>query len=321
MADLSPSAFRQQIARGKPQSLYLIVGDDEVEKGQLAAAVADLVEEGLRAFNVERLHGAETSATALLDAVQTLPMMADRRVIIVLEAERLLVPKRESEAAEKAAEALSALFTSPPDHAVIALVAGNLDGRSRLVKLLMKQAAVVRCGELENVADARRWIKAQVEAAGAKMEAAAVNLLAEQIGPDAARLRGELDRVMLFAAAGKAVTVDDVRETLGAPSLQDEWAMARAIEHGDAAEALRELALMLEEGRFAPMILGQLGWVVRTKLPPARVPRAIEALFRADLNLKSSGGDSRILLERLVVELCGPDGGGRPRNLERRRQG
>jgi DNA polymerase III delta subunit len=34
------------------------------------------------------------------------------------------------------------------------------------------------------------------------------------------------------------------------------------------------------------------------------VPAAIEALFRTDLELKSSGGDPRVLLERLVVELC-----------------
>jgi len=36
-----------------------------------------------------------------------------------------------------------------------------------------------------------------------------------------------------------------------------------------------------------------------------RVPGAIEALFRTDVDLKSSGGDPRVLLERLVIELCG----------------
>jgi len=54
-------------------------------------------------------------------------------------------------------------------------------------------------------------------------------------------------------------------------------------------------------------ILGQLAWFVRDKMAdPRRVPAAIEALFRTDLDLKSSGGDPRILLERLVVELCAP---------------
>src|SRR5262249_3195957 len=80
-----------------------------------------------------------------------------------------------------------------------------------------------------------------------------------------------------------------------------------AIESGNAAEALRQIALLFDAGGEAYMVLGQLGWLVRSKFPaitPAAVAPAIEALFRTDEQLKSSGGDPRILLERLVVELC-----------------
>ena len=56
-----------------------------------------------------------------------------------------------------------------------------------------------------------------------------------------------------------------------------------------------------------PQILGQLAWFVRDKMADTRrIPGAVEALFRTDLDLKSSGGDPRVLLERLVVELCTP---------------
>jgi DNA polymerase III delta subunit len=64
---------------------------------------------------------------------------------------------------------------------------------------------------------------------------------------------------------------------------------------------------MLDAGSPAEKILGQLGWLVRTKFPalaPAEVSTAVQALFRTDLALKRSAGDARILLERLVVELC-----------------
>jgi DNA polymerase III delta subunit len=54
------------------------------------------------------------------------------------------------------------------------------------------------------------------------------------------------------------------------------------------------------------MVLGQLAWFVREKLAdPRRIAAAIDALFRTDVDLKSSAGDPRVLLERLVVELCG----------------
>jgi DNA polymerase III delta subunit len=92
------------------------------------------------------------------------------------------------------------------------------------------------------------------------------------------------------------------------PGSSDDWALVRALDRGDAATALRELRSRLEQGGVPFMILGQLAWAVRTppprgRYPAHKLPAAIEALFRTDLALKSSG-DPRLLLERLVVELC-----------------
>ena len=72
-------------------------------------------------------------------------------------------------------------------------------------------------------------------------------------------------------------------------------------------EALRQLALMMDSGAPPEKILGQLGWLVRAKFPaiaPGHLASAVERVFETDLALKRSAGDPRILLERLVVELC-----------------
>ena len=141
----------------------------------------------------------------------------------------------------------------------------------------------------------------------------------ERAGTDVKRLRNDVDRLLLYALGQKTITVDDVREIVGPAALQDDWAMTNAIEAGDGATALRQLALMLEAGAPPEKILGQLGWLVRTKFPVHRAGAlrpAIDALFRTDLDLKRSAGDPRVLLERLVVELCawkrGDRGAGRP---------
>ena len=88
----------------------------------------------------------------------------------------------------------------------------------------------------------------------------------------------------------------------------DDWAVVNAIGDGDAARALRETALRLDRGDSVHALVGQLRWWVSSKMAqtaPARVRPAIEALLRTDLALKSSGGDERVLVERLVVELSG----------------
>src|SRR5258708_17784552 len=101
MAPAPPAAVRKQIQSGTPDAIYLIQGEDEVEKSALGEEFAELVDEGLRAFNVERIHAGDlTTGDKLADgvasivaAVRTLPMMAPRRVVTVLQAETLLAPK------------------------------------------------------------------------------------------------------------------------------------------------------------------------------------------------------------------------------------
>ena len=315
MATLSPAAVRQQISGGTPDPIYLLLGEDEIEKSALAAEFAELVEEGLRAFNVERIHAGDLTTGdrlaegvgSIVAAVRTLPMMVPRRVVTVVQAETLLTPKRESEAATRALEQLEALLKRPEAQTTLVFVATSVDKRSKMFKVMQKQATIVECGVLEDMADAERWVRTRIAAAGAVIDPTAARLIAQRAGTDVKRLRGDVDRLLLYALGQKQITADDVREVTGPAALQDDWAMTTAIESGQAADALRQLALMFDAGAPAEKILGQLGWVVRAKFPalaPAEVRPAVDALFRTDLALKRSAGDPRVLLERLVVELC-----------------
>ena len=309
------ATVRQQIASGETDPIYLLLGEDEVEKSALAAEFADVVDEGLRAFNVERLHAGDMTTgdklaggvAGLVAATRTLPMMAPRRIVTISQAEMLLAPKRESDAASRALDQLEAMLKAPEPLTTLVFVVGTIDKRGRMYKLLAKQATVVECGAIADQADAERWVKNRVAAAGAEIEPLAARRLAERAGPDVKRLRGEVDRLLLYAMGQARISVDDVREVAGPAALQDDWGMTNAIEAGQAGDALRQLALMLDAGAPAEKVLGQLGWLVRTKFPalaPGELTASFQALFRTDMALKRSGGDSRVLLERLVVELC-----------------
>ena len=331
MAAATPSTVRAQIAQRKPAPVYLIVGDDDVETSRLAADFASLVDDDLRAFNVERVYASDKGVTAgsIADSARLLPMMADHRVVIVLRAEKLLKPKRRGKAEEEAPEdddetptevdALDAYVKNPEAQTVLVFVAADIDRSRKLSKTLLKNATIVECWGLLPGKDARvdliqvarqaeAIVKKTVAAAGHEIEPAAAQLLAKRAGTDITTLRGDVERLLLYVAGRPKITVADVREVVSSETSQDDWAVTNAIQRGDRAEALRQLALSLEAGGVPYQILGQLAWFARDKLPyidPRRVPMAIEALFRTDLDLKSSGGDPRVLLERLVVELCG----------------
>ncbi len=304
MPPLAMAALRAQLAAGTIGPLYMLVGSDEIERAAVAAEFAELVDEELRAFNVDRLHGGETTVDRLAECANTLPMLASRRVVIVLEAEKLLVPRRESKTSERDQERLEQLLQAAPPETVMVFVCGPLDMRRRAVKILVKDACIVECGTIADAADAQRWVKAGAAGAGVTLEPAAIRTLVDRVGPDITRLRAALERVMLYGMGQSTIGVEDVREVVAATAeTQVDFGIAKAIWRNDARDALRELDLSLEAGAMPVMVLGQLR-VAAEKLPSPRLRQAVEAVFRTDLALKSSGGNPRILLERLVVELC-----------------
>ena len=328
MPTATPQAVRKQLAQRKPDAIYLIVGDDDAEMSRLSADVSALVEDELRAFNLERMYACEKGVTtfSIVESARTLPMMADRRVIVVLRAERILKPKRRGKDEEPDdadelpgdTDVLEAYVKRPEPLTTLVFVATDVDRSRRLYKAIQKHATIVECWGLRGGRDGRvdlRQVARTAEAlvrqavadAGQQIDPAAARLIADRAGTDIATLRGDVERLLMYAAGKAKIDVKDAQEVVSSETSQDDWAVTNAIQRGDAAEALRQVALALESGGVPYMILGQLGWFVREKLPasdPRRVPAAIDALFRTDLDLKSSGGDPRVLLERLVVELC-----------------
>ena len=175
----SVAEIRKTIKSGKTGPLYLLEGDDLQSRHDLALEFANVVDEGLQAFNVQSFYANEATNVAardqligsLLSNARTLPMMAPRRVIILHEADRLLAPKRgkddeDGEAVEaptsaKAAvgkpqkgkrvattpaEELEAYIEQPEPMTTLVFVSAPLDNNRRLVKLLRKHADVVDCG-------------------------------------------------------------------------------------------------------------------------------------------------------------------------------
>ncbi|MBK5296300.1 MAG: hypothetical protein JJE40_04015 [Vicinamibacteria bacterium] len=335
MPPLTPQAFRAQVASGATNPVYLIVGDDDHEKSSLALALGEMVEEDLRAFNVERLYAFDGTVTpmAVAEAARTLPMMAPRRVVIVLQAEKLFDPKKKRKAVESAPqdedapgslEPLMDYLSDPSPTTALAFLFSTPEGAKapadiplaknlKVTKALLKAATIVVCTGLDGGKDPARWIEQQATSAGLSVEGSVVARILQQSGGDAGRLRADVDKLLLFAQGAGRLTLEHVATVVGAAEHHaQEWGLENAVQAGDAVKALRELKAELDSGvNGAPFwILGRLGAAVRnprarTPYPARRLQAAVDALLRTDLALKSSGGDPRVLLERLVVELCG----------------
>lgn len=340
MPALSLSKLRAVIGNKPLGPLYLLVGEDVRLVEQVVDQIEATIDPADRPFAVERVYAGDAGGAPLdiAASARVFPMLGDRRIVFVMRAERLLKPKRASRSAETDDEEepdegeapadmgpLEDYLAGPVPSTTVVFVAAEIDKSRRLTKKLLEAAQVVTFGGLEGEgrsgrADTRaaaEWVRSELEQAQRAIDPVAVHLLVDRAGGDITKLRGDLERLLLYTEGRKRITRDDVAEVASIATQLDDWAVVNAIADGDAPRALREAAARLERGDSPHGLVGQLRWWVSQRLAegaPERVAAALDALLRTDLALKSSGGEDRVLVERLVIDLTG-------RPLPRQRSG
>jgi DNA polymerase-3 subunit delta len=330
---LDPSALKKQLAAGRLGPVYVLLGEDLKLIDRMVEAMEATIDPADRPFAVEHFHAGDEGAgpVDIAAAARGLPMLGDRRLVIVRRAERLLKPKRNTKSADAADEdgddsnqeaadvtALEEYIQAPVSSTTLVFVAAEIDRSRRLVKRLLEHALVAEFGGLAaNDAAGRRearqtaaeWLRDEVTRSGKSIDADAARLLVERAGHDITKLRGDVERLWLFTEGRKRIVADDVLAVVSATTaVDDDWAVPNALAAGNAALALAEVGKRLDRGDSPHGIVGQLRWWVSNRLvegDASRVKPALEALLRTDLALKSSGGDDRVLVERLVLELTG----------------
>ena len=323
---MTPAQVRAQIAAGDTAPIYLIESDDLPSRQEVAQAFLGLIDEGLHAFNVATFFARDATTAGdrdglyadILAAARTMPMMAPRRLVIVHDAEALLTPKRvkdeEPEVAPKGrrpkattpAEEFEAYLQRPEPTTTLVLETAGLDRGRRVTKLLLAQAAIVNPAALNSPEDVARWLAARLDRDEMRIEPAAVQALVDAVGLDLPRLRSEADKLVLYAAGESTITAAHVSELVATvDESSGVFALIDFVSAGKAAAALREVDALLEAGSAPPMILGLVRTAAGKLRPDARARRALSAVLDADLAIKTSRGEPRHVLERLVVELCG----------------
>jgi DNA polymerase III delta subunit len=220
----------------KIDGLVIIEGEDPILAQRALDAVLDrLLPEDLRALNCDVFDGPESESIGRSagDAVNAMPFLAERRVVVVRNCQRLRAqPRRDLWAVAENVPAGNTLVLEdlfPPAKKTKPEPYGQLAGRKAL-----------RIDTTPNADVRERFVRETLEALGAKAQPRVVTILAES-DADAGSIRNDLEKLAL---GGKTITVADLeRESL---SVEDPkaWQYAAAVVEGRTAEAL-EIAFEL----------------------------------------------------------------------------
>jgi DNA polymerase III subunit delta len=239
-------------------------------------------------------------------------------------------------------EILENYVESPSDSAVLVLVCNSWLKTTRLHKALDKAGAIRWCEPIRQHA-APAWITRRArERYGKGIEPAAAARLADLIGPDLARLDNELAKLSLYDPASASIPVKAVDDLVGFQHEQEIWDLINALSARDAKIALRKvdelwqldpkieytavgaifswLNQVLRAREMLDRRLGDGAIIAALKLWPAdRATKIIslakswgvsgsarwsQELLRVDIGNKTSVGESRVNLEKFIVQLC-----------------
>ena len=321
------TAFRHR--NFKP--LYFLYGTERFLMDELQETLrTHALAEHERDFNFDLVYGAETDAAAVLGLCASYPMMAEQRVVIVRDFDKLKDNR---------------LFTSyaeqPNPTAVVLLLCSSKPNLSAHPYRALKKHAVAAEFKPLYANQMPGWIQRRAEANGYRLDDAAVAMLADFVGTNLHAAAAELDKLVTYAGGRTRLTADDVVEASGQTRDFNVFELQKAIGTGRYPDALRITERLLQQASNkrgeALMIVSVLTsyftklWkltVCRAQRQPEQamarrigvspfflkeylfslrrfdlpaIERAFTALLAADFELKGGAGrDERLVLNLLL---------------------
>jgi DNA polymerase-3 subunit delta len=264
-------AALQQVQQGKLLPLYLITGEERFLRDELLRALRkEALAGGLPDFNEDKFTAGEVDVERVLGAARTVPMMANKRLVLVRDIDRWDAASGSDESATASTSAgpldrLAQYAAEPVPTTCVVLTASKLDGRRKLTALAKKQGFLVTCDAL-GTREQATWVLRRAEALGHTMGRDVAEFLAEIGGPELAYLQDALERLSLYVGPGQPITEESVSACVVRVRTADTWALVDAVGARDLAKALRLLADVYDPRDRGLPLLGAVAWSMRQLL-------------------------------------------------------
>jgi DNA polymerase-3 subunit delta len=225
MSVTAQRALRTAIEHRTFDRVYYLHGDDEFRKDDaVARVIAAAVDPATSDFNCDRFRGAETDAGLLSGALDALPMLAERRVVVV----------RDVGALRKQARSVLDRYVQSPSPDVV-LVLTSLAGDQPEASLASRATQVpFPALDEERLVG---WLVRYASERGVQLTEDDCRMIATGVGGELALAVAEIEKLLSFTS-GRAVTADDVRAVVGVQRGESVDVLLDAIAERDLGKAL-----------------------------------------------------------------------------------
>ena len=328
----TPQKLNQAVSKGELYPLYFLYGDESFLIDEALRSIEDMAlsGEGLRDFNLNTFYGGEAEPAAIRDAVETLPMMSQVRVVVVKDADEL---------SDKDWDLLMPLVDDPVPSSIFLCSAPKIDKRKKHIKRFLEKGCTV---EFKRPYDNQipEWIKMLATRIDIRISAEAVDLFHQLVGSNLQDINAELTKLKNYLGDKTQANPDDVLKAVSRLKLDSVFDLTDAIGRNDRGRALDCLVNLLDNGQNEVGVLalvarhvrilklvgeglgegltgqrlsaraGVAPYFLKSYMDQARawnarkIDRTFQALLDTDRALKSSPIAAHIWLENFIVHTC-----------------
>ena len=228
----------EEVKSGVFKPVYLLMGEEPYYPDLLCQAIIDnCLQDWEKDFNELICYGADVDADAVITAARRFPMMAERQLVVVKEAQAM-----------KTLEDLALYCQKPLDSTVLVILmhGASADKRKSLYKTVLKQGVIVESLPLRDY-ETEKWVVTYYAERGL------------QIDPEGARLLVESKLLKNLPEGVKTITPEDIEKNVGISRQFSIFELTKALSYRDAVRAVKVARNVGETPKFAmPMAVSML---------------------------------------------------------------
>jgi len=326
----------RSLKQGKLLPLYLFFGEEEfLIQEAVDLIISKAVDPGARDFNFNTVYCKGSSGNEIVNLALTFPFMSERRLVIAREIEALKAGDLEE---------LVSYLRSPSPTTCLLMIANQPRYEKKAVTAPVEaNGAVVRVYSLLD-REILPWIDAWARQRGMSIQREAAQYVWQILGNDLQAITNELQKATIYIKDRKNITFEDVKVVVGDFRDYTPFDFADALGKKSREKAFLILSRLIQEGEQPVGILASIAWnfrrLMRAKAMEAagsgydEIKKKMNVIFHqsasfqaqmrsytltelqdvfgvlvtADKAMKSSGIGGRLVLERMIMRLCGVDG-------------
>ena len=235
----------QELKSGKTKPIYFLQGEEPYYIDRLADFIQhDILNDLEKEFNLTVLYGKDVSVEDIVSQAKRFPMMADKQVVIVKEAQDL----------SKQIDKLENYFTNPQPSTLLVFCYkyGTLDKRKKVAKLIAQNGVLFESKKIRDY-QLSAWIKKTVTEKSFTIDTKAADMLAEFLGNDLNKINNELEKLMLVVPKGVTITPIDIEKNIGFSKDFNVFELRKAIAQRNEAKSFQIVDFFCRDPKNYPI--------------------------------------------------------------------